>query len=119
MEYLQPVDFAAFIAEPGARKEQSLLSIETAGIRMLHVPPGGGSPAGRHKHRVEQIFYIISGVMDFEIDGDLCQAGPGTLVHLPKGVPHRNWNGGTEPVVHLALWVPNLEPGETVAIPVE
>ena len=40
---------------------------------------------------------ILGGTMSLEIEGQPYTAGPGTLVVFPAGVPHRNWNGGTEP----------------------
>jgi mannose-6-phosphate isomerase-like protein (cupin superfamily) len=52
---------------------------------------------------VDQLFYILSGTMSLEIEGKRYEAGPGTLVVFPAGVPHRNWNGGNEATVHLAI----------------
>ena len=43
-----------------------------------------------HVHVFDQLFYIISGTMSIEIDGDCFEAGPGSLVVFPEGVPHRN-----------------------------
>jgi quercetin dioxygenase-like cupin family protein len=48
--------------------------------------------------------------MSLEIEGEQFQAGPGSLVHFPAGVPHRNWNAGAEPTVHLAINVPQPDP---------
>jgi hypothetical protein len=38
-------------------------------------------------------------------------------VVFPKGVPHRNWNGGSEATVHLAFNVPLPEEGVPFAQP--
>ena len=119
MEYVRTVDFAAFPA--GERGEQRLVGREYGAqgcnIRCIQVPLGGGSPAGRHSHVFEQIYYIISGTMDLEIAGEQLTAGPGSTVFIPAGVPHRNWNGGTNVVVHLALMVPEPEPGQPISQP--
>ena len=40
--------------------------------------------------------------MSLEIEGTQYQAPPGTLVVFPAGVPHRNWNGGSEACVSNA-----------------
>jgi mannose-6-phosphate isomerase-like protein (cupin superfamily) len=82
----------------------------TCNINYIKTPAGGGSPAGMHTHVVDQIFYILSGTMSLEIEGTTYEAGPGTLVVFPAGVPHRNWNGGTEPTVHLAFNTPMPDP---------
>ncbi len=117
MEYVHQINFGGFKLDE--RSEQLLHGREIGGqgcnIRCIQVPPGGGSPAGRHVHTFEQIYYIISGVMDLEVDGKEFKVGPGSLVYLPLGVPHRNWNGSNEPVVHLALMVPEPAPGEPIS----
>lgn len=117
MEYIRPIDFKAF--PTGERAAQLLAGRETGAtacsVRCIQVPPGSGSPDGRHTHVFEKFFYIISGTMDLEIDGREYKAGPGAVVYVPGGVPHRNWNGGTETVLHLAVFMPEPEPGQPVA----
>ena len=124
MEYLRRVDQSAMAAAaPNDRFSQWLLD-HTSGskncsINYIKTPAGGGSPAGVHTHAVDQIFYILSGTMNLEIEGVEYQAPPGTLVIFPAGVPHRNWNGGSEPTVHLAFNVPMPDPNVPFARPVE
>jgi mannose-6-phosphate isomerase-like protein (cupin superfamily) len=115
MDYLRRVDQAALDnSAPGERFSQWLLDHESgakhASINYIRTPAGSGSPAGMHTHVVDQIFYILSGTMSLEIEDKPYEAGPGTLVFFPAGVPHRNWNGGTEPTVHLAFNVPMPDP---------
>lgn len=113
MQYVRTVDFAALEASQ-KRLSQSLLDHDSGAtscsINCIKTPAGDGSPAGLHVHDVDQVFYILSGTMSLEIEGKEYQAGPGTLVVFPKGVPHRNWNAGTEPTVHLAINVPLPDP---------
>jgi mannose-6-phosphate isomerase-like protein (cupin superfamily) len=115
MEYVRRVDQAAFDASgPDERVTQALLDhtsgAQTCTINCIKTPAGGGSPAGMHTHDVDQIFYILNGTMGVEIEGQEYEAGPGTLVVFPAGVPHRNWNGGSEPTVHLAFNTPLPDP---------
>ena len=114
MQYVRPVDVAALDAST-KRFSQSLLDREsgatTSSINCIKTPAGEGSPAGRHTHAVDQVFYILSGTMSLEIEDEEYQAGPGSLVVFPAGVPHRNWNAGAEPTVHLAINVPQPDPG--------
>jgi mannose-6-phosphate isomerase-like protein (cupin superfamily) len=115
MEYLRTVDMSALAAAgPEERYSQWLLDQDSGSthcsINYIRTPAGGGSPAGMHTHVVDQIFYILSGTMSLEIEGTRYQAPPGTLVVFPAGVPHRNWNGGTEPTVHLAFNTPLPDP---------
>jgi mannose-6-phosphate isomerase-like protein (cupin superfamily) len=89
----------------------------TCQINCIKTPPGSGSPAGLHVHKVDQIFYILSGTMNIEVEGREYLAPSGSLVVFPKGVPHRNWNGGSEATVHLAFNVPLPEEGVPFAQP--
>src|SRR5450759_2613629 len=114
MEFLRKVDFGRLVAT-SERVSQTLIGHDSGAsscsVNRIKTPPGEGSPAGLHKHLVDQLFYILSGTMSLEIEGKQYQAGPGTLVVFPAGVPHRNWNGGTEPTVHIAIHCTLTDPG--------
>jgi quercetin dioxygenase-like cupin family protein len=123
MDYVRKVDFAAAAAaDPNTRITQVMLDHASGGehcsINWIKTPAGGGSPAGMHTHVVDQIFYILEGTMNLEIEGKEYLAGPGSLVVFPAGVPHRNWNGGTAPTVHLAFNTPLPDPAVPFATPV-
>jgi quercetin dioxygenase-like cupin family protein len=123
MEYVRKVDQAALAAAgPNERFSQWLLDHNSGArhcsINWIRTPAGGGSPAGMHTHAVDQIFYIVAGTMNLEIEGTEYQAGPGSLVVFPAGVPHRNWNGGSEATVHLAFNAPLPDPKVPFAQPV-
>ena len=109
MEYMRKVDFARFAAVDG-RVAQPLLDRDSGAtscsVTCTKTPPGGGSPTGLHTHAVDQLFYILSGTMSLEIAGRAYTAGAGTLVVIPAGVSHRNWNGGGEETIHLAFNAP-------------
>jgi mannose-6-phosphate isomerase-like protein (cupin superfamily) len=115
MKYLSKVDFKAFDqSAPDERISQPLLDEKSGAtkcsVNCIKTPAGGGSPAGMHVHDVDQVFYIVSGTMSIEVAGEAFEAGPGSLVHFPAGVPHRNWNAGREPTVHLAFQAPLPDP---------
>jgi mannose-6-phosphate isomerase-like protein (cupin superfamily) len=120
MKYVRQVDFAA-IDKSGVdeRLIQGLLDhdsgAKTCTINCIKTPAGGGSPAGMHFHDVDQIFYILRGTMSIEIEGKQYECGPGSLIVFPAGVRHRNWNGGSEPTVHLAFNTPLPDPGKPFA----
>ncbi len=120
MDYLHRVDFRA-IAAAGAdeRLTQRLIDQHngtgSCTISVIRTPPGGGSPEGAHTHAVDQIFYIVTGTMSLEIAGNPFEAGPGAVVLFPAGVPHRNWNAGGEPTVHLNIAAPAPDPAKPFA----
>ena len=118
------VDFAMFAAlAADERKSQKLLDRTSGGekvaISYIRTPAGKGSPEGLHTHDFEQIFYVLSGEMNVEIDGAEFRAPTGTMIRFPKGVPHRNWNDvGAQDTVHLAINVPAPVLGVPAAKPV-
>ena len=122
MEYVRTVDHEALAkAGPNERWNQWLLDHTSGGkhcsINCIRTPAGGGSPAGLHTHTVDQVFYIVSGTMSIEIEGQVSEVAPGSLVIFPAGVPHRNWNAGSEPTVHLAINTPLPDPALPFATP--
>ena len=42
---------------------------------------------------------ITAGTLSAEVDGRRLTFGPGETVRLPRGVPHRWWNDGDQPLV--------------------
>lgn len=124
MQYVTRVDQAALeAAGANARFSQPLVSAEvglqSCTINYIRTPAGGGSPAGLHTHAVDQVFYILSGTMGIEIAGEQFEVGPGSAVVFPAGVPHRNWNAGTDATIHLAFQAPAPDPSVPFAQSVE
>ena len=115
MNYIRKVDFAA-IEKSGLHERftQPLFDYvsgaKTCRIECIKTPAGTGSPEGLHTHKVDQIFYILKGTMTVEIKSKQYDVSPGTLVVFPAGVPHRNWNRGSEPTLHLSFVVPMPDP---------
>lgn len=115
MEYIRSVDFEAIDKSGADERFVQQLFDHTSGaknctINCIKTPGGGGSPAGTHIHAVDQIFYILRGTMSIEIEGKQYDCPPGSLIIFPAGVPHRNWNGSSEPIVHLAFNTPLPDP---------
>jgi mannose-6-phosphate isomerase-like protein (cupin superfamily) len=115
MQYIRTIDFAAIDKSgPEERLTQILFDhtsgAKTCSINCIKTPVGGGSPAGMHVHDVDQIFYILRGTMSIEIEGKHYDCSPGSLIVFPAGVRHRNWNGSSEPTVHLAFQTPLPDP---------
>jgi mannose-6-phosphate isomerase-like protein (cupin superfamily) len=122
MDYVRKVDFAAIDGTGPEERFTQILFDHTSGakscsINCIKTPAGGGSPAGLHTHAVDQMFYILKGTMSIEIEGKQYEAGPGALVIFPAGVAHRNWNGGSEPTLHLAINTPLPDPNVPFATP--
>ena len=50
-------------------------------------PRGYGSPLHRH-HAEEETFFVLDGELRVVVDGAARSAGPGSVVLLPRGLPH-------------------------------
>lgn len=58
-----------------------------------------------HTHPTQDEFvYVLTGRLDFWLDGKEMQAGPGDLARLPMGIPHGIFNKSEETVTCL-FWV--------------
>jgi len=60
------------------------------------VQPGVGPP--RHVHRSQdEVFFVLDGKFDIEIDGQLSRAASGDVAYVPRGAVHAFKNVGSEP----------------------
>jgi quercetin dioxygenase-like cupin family protein len=50
-----------------------------------------GAHAAAHRHPHEQLFWMISGRMDFRLGAERRTCGPGDLAVIPGGVEHEAW----------------------------
>lgn len=48
----------------------------------------GDVPLHSHEHE-DEAFYVLEGHITFEVGGQTIEAGPGSFVFGPRGVPHR------------------------------
>jgi pimeloyl-ACP methyl ester carboxylesterase len=70
-------------------------------------PHSDGPPQHRHaKH--DEGFYVVSGTARFTVGRADYDAPPGTLVMVPPGAPHTFANPGSEPLVMLNTFTPDL-----------
>lgn len=50
-------------------------------------PPQAGPPLHVHT-REDEAFFVLSGLYEFQIDGQTLTASAGTMLYAPRGVPH-------------------------------
>ncbi|MEU1183295.1 cupin domain-containing protein [Streptomyces sp. NPDC005820] len=112
--YVRTLDPAALPeALPGFRM-QPLADPESgshgAVVNYLEVDPGRAGP-GTHVHEFDQYYLVLEGRLTIEVALEKHIAEPGTLVILPAGVPHRQYNEGDVTEKHLGILTPAPEPG--------
>ena len=86
------------------------LSVEGREVLQARVDFAPGASFPRHKHPGEEIIYVITGTIDYEIDGKWVTVKAGEVLFVPDGVVHAARNVGSEPASELATYV--LEKGK-------
>ena len=67
------------------------------------VPSGFGPPRHTHRNQLE-VFHIIEGSIQFEVNGELFERGSGAVAVVPAGAVHAFRNIGTMPaVIHFEM----------------
>jgi transcriptional regulator with XRE-family HTH domain len=67
------------------------------------VAPGAGSGAGLLQHQGEELVFMLSGDLEFSVDGTAYRLRKGDTLHFRTDRPHRWVNAGTAPAE--AVWV--------------
>ena len=77
--------------------------------------PGASFP--RHTHPGEEIIYVLTGTLEYEVAGKPVTLKGGDVLFVPAGTVHAARNVGTTPAAELATYV--LEKGKplTTLIP--
>jgi quercetin dioxygenase-like cupin family protein len=64
----------------------------------------------RHSHPWDELTYVLDGSMEFQVGDQHALGGPGTLVSLPRGVPHTlRVPEGEARYVMITLGAPSLD----------
>jgi quercetin dioxygenase-like cupin family protein len=80
-------------------------------MNLMQVQPGAGSP-DFHIHAFAQIYAILSGEMTVDVGRRRYTAPANSIVFLPPGVVHRNYNASDTVERHISLLVPEPVKGE-------
>jgi mannose-6-phosphate isomerase-like protein (cupin superfamily) len=109
---------APIIVQPGAGKDLhafgDILTLMIGGeqtgnqlsVMFGMTPPGGGPPLHVH-HREDEMFLIVEGRISYYVNDKWTEVGPGGVVYLPRGVPHRYRNDGETPSRHWVITTPS------------
>lgn len=103
-KYVRQVDPDAY-RRLGAYAYQFLYVGETCRVIAASVPAGAAAP-GQHTHEVDQLYYVYDGEIHVVLGSEEFVAGPDTLVFIPAGTPHHNWNEGETDEFHFEVLAP-------------
>ena len=106
VEYVRPIDFdSAEIPGDKGYKGKIVYRGETCVLIATQVPPGARGPQN-HVHPMDQLYFVTDGEVTIKLGKDVHKAAADSAVFIPAGVPHHNWNEGTETEVHLEVLAP-------------
>lgn len=91
-----------FVVERPWGRFQQFATNEPVTVKTITVEPGHRLSLQTHEHRAE-MWHVLEGTADVQIDDEARAAGPGDMVWVPPGARHRLGNSGTAPVRILEL----------------
>ncbi len=104
---VRPVDLSSF--PPNAFRSEFVAGpvsgLNSGYLVVSRVPAGGTGPA-LHTHSTDQLYFVLKGEMTIQLGTDIFKVQPNTLVLIPAGTPHRNWNPTAEEEVHIEVIAP-------------
>jgi mannose-6-phosphate isomerase-like protein (cupin superfamily) len=81
--------------------EGALFGLDHLTLVMGETEPGCDIPL--HRHAYEELFIVYAGRGTYTVGDAIVEAGPGDVVLIRSGVPHRFANNGRETLVHTAV----------------
>jgi len=106
MQYVRPIDFgSAEITGDKGYKGKIVYMGETCNLIATQVPPGARGPKN-HVHPMDQLYFITGGEVTIKLGKEVRSVAADSAVFIPAGVPHHNWNEGSETEVHLEVLAP-------------
>lgn len=81
------------------------LSISGREVFQARVDFAPGASFPRHRHPGEEIIYVLSGTIEYELNGKPVRVKAGDVLFVPYGVVHAARNVGDEPAAELATYV--------------
>jgi quercetin dioxygenase-like cupin family protein len=94
---------------PASARNKVLLRGEQSGGAVAIVEntmPAGAPGPPLHSHAFDETFYVLDGVLTFQLHNERTAAKAGELVFAPRGVPHTLANLGDTPARFLLVLTP-------------
>ena len=96
----------ALLVDPGGTSEKHVDDIT---LIVEEIAPGDRIPL--HTHPISEVIVILEGDPEVTLGDETRTLGPGGIVFIPAGTPHRTRNGTTSPVRIHAMF-----PSERIGI---
>jgi mannose-6-phosphate isomerase-like protein (cupin superfamily) len=120
MEFVRPVDFdGSPVSLPGGYQGQFLYHGESCSVIATRVPPGVAGPPNHVHPAGDQLYFVTQGEITIKLGSETRRVGRSSLIFIPSGVPHHNWNEGRDTEVHLEVIAPGTLPTQPIVEPTE
>ncbi|OQV07485.1 Cupin domain-containing protein [Cladophialophora immunda] len=114
--FIRPFDDSARIHTGFPSYDVQVLSKLESGLFFAsHIGEGGCGP-GLHYHQSDQLYFLLRGTMNIRLGHEVYVVSPGSLVFIPAGLAHRNWNNGPGTETHLEMIIPAPSPLAQIAL---
>jgi mannose-6-phosphate isomerase-like protein (cupin superfamily) len=115
MPFIRPFDDGqAFDTGFPGYRAQFVSKLESALLIHSVIQENGCGP-GLHYHLSDQLYFLLEGHMKVQLGEEVHAVGPKSLVFIPAGLPHRNWNEGPGVERHFEMIIPTPTPGTSLA----
>ena len=102
---------------PGEMRMTSVgMDCEQVAFSWRRMPPqtgGKGSYGHRHKTQ-EEVYFVSSGTLQFKLEDEVMDLGPGSVVRVAPEVVRSVWNEGPEDAVLIMVSPKGGAPGDDV-----
>jgi mannose-6-phosphate isomerase-like protein (cupin superfamily) len=86
----------------GFRKVRRELGVTAFGVNAIVMPPGFDGFLHYHDEQ-DELYFVHAGTARFEVDGEVRQLGPGSLVHVESTTQRKFSNVGDDDLVVLVV----------------
>jgi mannose-6-phosphate isomerase-like protein (cupin superfamily) len=86
----------------GFRRIRAALGVTAFGVNALVMAPGYEGFLHYHDTQ-DELYFVHSGRARFEVDGEVRELGPGSLVHVESTMPRKFSNAGDDDLVVLVI----------------
>jgi mannose-6-phosphate isomerase-like protein (cupin superfamily) len=94
------------------------LGTEQVGFTWRRMPPltgGKGSYGHRHKTQ-EEVYFVASGTLQFKLEDEVMDLGPGAVVRVAPSVARSVWNEGPDDAVLIVCSAKTDDPEADVEV---
>lgn len=105
--YIRPFDDAQAVDIGVPKYRAQVLSDHQTGLFLGITLREGGCGPELHYHHSDQLYFVTRGSVKIQLDDKVHNVATRSLIFIPAGVPHKNWNSGTETEAHLEMLFPS------------